>query len=126
MVCSLSITPDGRRDSHQSVGCVKEVLKDFINEGPSRGVSLEAASTSMFPTPGIWDMDTWIFAWRVIHASLRRRVPMAVAVLTLLHRAQLSVAVMSTPVAIRGGTGKIFLALNLIASEYIFFVLPLP
>ena len=26
----------------------------------------------------------------------------------------------------RGGTGEIFLALNLIASEYIFFVLPSP
>ena len=26
----------------------------------------------------------------------------------------------------RGGTGQIFLALNLIASEYIFFVLPSP
>ena len=28
MVCSLSVTPDGRMDSRQSVGCGKEVLND--------------------------------------------------------------------------------------------------
>ena len=32
----------------------------------------------------------------------------------------------ANPNETRGGTGKIFLALNLIASEYIFFVLPSP
>ena len=98
IVCSLGVTPDGRRDSRQGVGCGKEVLKDLRKECTGRCVSHEAASASMFSTPGMRLMDTCILAWRVIHADSRSRGPMAVAVLTLPWRAQLSVAVLSTPV----------------------------
>ena len=52
----------------------------------------------MFSTPGMRLMDACILAWRVIHAASWSRGPMAVAVLTLLRRAQLYAAVLSTPV----------------------------
>ena len=52
----------------------------------------------MFSTPGMRLMDAWILVWRVIHAASQRRGSMAVAVLTLSRQAQLSVAVLSTPV----------------------------
>ena len=45
-------------------------------------------------------MDACILAWSIIHAASRSRGPMAVAVLTLPRRAQLSAAVLSTPVEI--------------------------
>ena len=99
MVCSLGVTPDGRRDSRQGIGCGKEVLKYFRNLGTGRCVSLKSASVSVLSTPGIWEMDAWIFAWHVIHAYSRRRGHMVVAVLMLPHRAHLSAAVFSTPVA---------------------------
>ena len=94
MVYSLGVTTDVRRDSRQGVGCGKEALNDFINVGTSRCVSLEYASASMFSTPVMWEMDAWIFDWRMIHADFRRREPMAVAVLTLPRQAQLSTAVL--------------------------------
>ena len=58
IVCSLGITPDGRRDSRQGVGCGKEVLKDLRNAYTGRWVSREAASASMFSTPGMRFMGT--------------------------------------------------------------------
>ena len=36
MVCSLGVTPDGKRYSRQGVSCGKEVLIDLINAGTSR------------------------------------------------------------------------------------------
>ena len=98
IVCSLGVTPDGRRDSRQGVGCGNEVLKDLRKACTGRCVSREAASDSMFSTPGMRLMDACILAWRVIHAASRSRGPMAVAVLTLPRRDQLSAAVLSTPV----------------------------
>ena len=98
MVCSLGVTPDGRRYSLQGVGCGKEVLNDFINTGTGRCVSLKAASDLMFSTTGMQDMDAWIFAWHVIHEASQRRGLMVVVVLTLPRWSQLSVAVLSTPV----------------------------
>ena len=100
IVCSLGVTPDGRRDSRQGVGCGKEVLKDLRKACTGRCVSREAASASMFSTPGMRLMDACILAWRVIHAASRSIGPMAVAVLTLPRRAQLSAAVLSTTVEI--------------------------
>ena len=99
MVCSLGVTTDGRRDIRQGVSCGKEVLNDFRNTGTSRCVSLEDASASILSTPVMRDMYTWIFAWRVIHAALRRRGAMSVAVLTMPLWSQLSAAVLLTPVA---------------------------
>ena len=98
IVCSLGVTPDGRRDIRQGVGCGKEVLQDLRKACTGRCVSQEAASASMFSTPGMRLMDACILAWRVIHAASRSRGPMAVAVLTLPRRAQLSAAVLSYPV----------------------------
>ena len=62
----------------------KVVLKYLINAGTGRCVSLEAASDSMFSTPGMREMDAWILAWRMIHAASRRRGVMAEVVLMLL------------------------------------------
>ena len=98
MVFSLGVTPDGRRYSRQGAGCGKEVLNYFRNTGTGRCVSIKSASASIFLTPGMQDMDAWIFAWHVIHAASRRRGPMAVAVLTLLCRSQISAAVLSNNV----------------------------
>ena len=52
----------------------------------------------MFSTPGMGLMDTWIFALQVIHVASRRRELMAVDVLTLPRRAQISAALLSTAV----------------------------
>ena len=90
IVCSLGVTPDGRRNSRQGFGCGKEVLKDLRNACTGRWVSREAALASMFSTPGMRLMDACILAWRVIHAASWSRGTMALAVLTLLRRAQLS------------------------------------
>ena len=98
MVCSLGVTPEKMRDIRQGVGCGKEVLNDFRNAGTNRCVSFKAASASMFLTLVIGDMYACIFAWCMIHATLRRRGPIAVAVLTLPRQSQLSVAVLLTTV----------------------------
>ena len=98
IICSLGVTPDVRRDSCQVVGCGKEVLKYLRNACTGRCVSCVAALASMFYTPVMRLMDAWILAWRVIHAAYRRRGLMAVAVLTLPRRDQLSAAVLSTSV----------------------------
>ena len=74
-------------------------VKDLINTETSGCVSIEVASALMFWTTGMWVMDAWIFAWRLIHAALQRRGQMAVAVLTLTRWAQLSVDLFSSPVA---------------------------
>ena len=100
IVCRLGVTPDDRRDSRQSVGCGKEVLNDFRNAGTGRCVSLEAASDLMFSATRMWEMDAWIFDWRVIHAASRRRGTMVVAVLTLSRRSQIYAAKFPTPVAV--------------------------
>ena len=99
MVCSLCVTLYGRRDSRQGVSCGKEVLKNLRYAGTGRCVSIKAAPASMFSTPGMRVMHTWICAWRVIHAALQRREAMVVAVLTLPRPSQTSVAVLSNPVA---------------------------
>ena len=101
MVCSLFVTPDGRRDSRQGVVCGNEVLNNWRNLCTSRWVSLEDMSASMFSTPGMRLMDAWIFARHMVHAAYQRMGPMAiaVAVLTLPRRAQISAVVLSTPVA---------------------------
>ena len=65
------------------MGCGKDVLKDFINAGTGRCVSLEAVYTSMFLTPGMREMDEWIFAWHMIHAASWRRGAITVVVLTM-------------------------------------------
>ena len=98
IICSLGVTPDGRRDSLQGVGCGKEVLKYLRNTCTGRWVIHEAALASIFSTPGMRLMDAWIFDWRVIHAASRRRGPMEIAVLTLQRWSQLSAAVLSIPV----------------------------
>ena len=100
IVCSLGVTPDVRRDSRQGVGCGKEVLKDLRKACTGRCVSRKDASASMFSTPGMRLMDACILAWHVIHAASWSRGPMAVVVLTLPRQAQLSAAVLSTPVEI--------------------------
>ena len=89
-----------RRDSRQGVGCGKELLKDLRKACTGMCVIREAASASMFSTPGMRLMDACILAWRVIYTASRSRGLMAVAVLTLPRRAQLSAAVLSTPVEI--------------------------
>ena len=48
MVCSLGITPDGKRYICQRVGCGKKVLKNWRNVCTGRWISLEAAYASMF------------------------------------------------------------------------------
>ena len=98
MVCSLGITQDGRKDSHQGVVYEKVVLKNLRNAGTSRCVSLEAAYASMLSTLGMQEMDAWILAWSMIHAASWRRRTMVVELLTLLCLAQLSVAALLMPV----------------------------
>ena len=93
MICSLGVTPNGRMYSRQVVGCGKEVLKDFRNAGTGRCVSLEAASDLMFLTPGMREMDEWIFAWHMIHAASWRRGAITVVVLTMPRMYQISEAV---------------------------------
>ena len=94
MIFSLGVTPDVRRDIRQGLGCEKEVLNNFIDAGNGRCVNLKAASDLMFSTPVMREMDAWIFAWPMIHAALRRRWPMLVAVLTLPCWDQLSAVVL--------------------------------
>ena len=95
IVCSPVVTPDGRRDSLQGVGCGKVVLKCLINMGTGRYIILEDASASMFSTPVMRDMDAWILSWLVIHAAFWRRG--LVAMLMLPRLAHLSKAVFLTP-----------------------------
>ena len=98
MICSLGVTLNGRSYSRQGVSCGKEVLNDLRHAGTGRCVSLEAASALMFSTPGILVIDACIFSWHLIHAALRRRGPMAVAMITLPRRAQIYVALFSNTV----------------------------
>ena len=102
MLCIPGVTPDGRRDNRQGVGCGKVVLKYLRNTGTSRCVSIEATSASIFSTPVMWEMGEWIIAWLVIHAALRRIGPVVVGLLTLTltltRLAQLSVAEFPAPV----------------------------
>ena len=67
IVCSLSVTPDGRRDSRQVVGCGKEVLKDLSKSCTGRCVSREAASAVpalcgcvVHPCGNVFQ---WCYAW---------------------------------------------------------------
>ena len=52
----------GRMDSRQGVICGKEVLKNLRNACTERSVNIEAASASIFSTPGMRAMDVWILA----------------------------------------------------------------
>ena len=76
------------------MGFVEVVLKYLRNAVTVRCVSIEAASNSMFSTPGMRAMDVRILPWSMIHAASRRRGPMVVAVLILPCLDHLSTAVL--------------------------------
>ena len=62
IVCSHGVTPYGKRDSRQGMGCDKVVLKCLRKAGTVMWVSRDAKSASMLSTPEMQDMDAWICA----------------------------------------------------------------